>query len=360
MTEGGPPLFTAVASSPRQLFHLLNTISFASRVQVRITSEGIRFAAAETGVLEAFIFLSRNLFVTYRLAPASDNDTSSSPPSISFSLLLGPLLSTLQILSSAAAPDVPSSPFAAHQLTRHAGAFSSSVLGTQGQCRLVYRAAGARLELSVPETGGVRTACGLATYLGAGDEAGWGAGRRDQDDDDGEGESNRDEIPFDRNSLRLKAILPSSALGDAVVDINALGPPDVLVIDASSTAPYLILRGEGGSGGECRVEFADESIAGGGRTKLLETFQCQSRVRARYNFGTVKKALVAMRAGTKVSLRIDGNGVLSLQFLVELSEGAAEEKGKDEVAFVDFRIVPQFEEDGGDSESSEHSDEEDD
>ncbi|KAF2148364.1 hypothetical protein K461DRAFT_297789 [Myriangium duriaei CBS 260.36] len=341
MTDGGAPLFTAVASSPRQLHHLLNTISFAPRVQVRITSEGIRFAAAETGVLEASIFLSRPLFLTYRLSSPPTTSPTSSPPTTIFTLPLPPLLSTLQILASASAPDVPlrsssSEPYSSlsHRLARHANAFSASVLGTQGQCRIVYRADSARLELSVPETGGVRTGSSLTTYL----------------EDEG-----REEIPFDREGVRCKAILPASVLGDAVGDIAALGPPEVFVVEGGGEEKWLVLRGEGGAGGECRVEFGEEE--GGGRTKLLETWQCAGRVVGRYAFGTVRKALVAMRAGTKVSLRIDGQGVLSLQFLVEVGEGG-EEKGREEVAFVDFRIVPLF--DGAEEGEEEGSEDEED
>ena len=62
-----------------------------------------------------------------------------------------------------------------------------------------------------------------------------------------------------------------------------------------------------------------------------------------------------MRAGSKVSLRIDRQGVLSLQFLVQLGE-ATDEKAKDEVAFVDFKIVSLYDEDGEASDGTEEDD----
>lgn len=225
------------------------------------------------------------------------------------------------------------------------------MLGTQGQCRIVYRSLGGKLELSVPETGGVRTGCSLVTYLSHEEESGFVNGERTEN---GEG------IPFDRSELRLKVILPSSVLADAVVEVNSLGGMDIFVIEGSATAPYLVLRGEGGAGGECRVEFGnDVSGTSGLRSKLLETFLCQGTVRERYGFGTVKKALPAMRAGTKVSMRIDGRGVLSLQFLVEVGEEDSEGGRKKDEAFVDFRIVPLFERDEGDGESGEDDEDED-
>ncbi|KAG8630621.1 hypothetical protein KVT40_002240 [Elsinoe batatas] len=375
MADSGVPLFSAVATSARQLYLLLRTISFGSKVQVRITPEGLRFLVTEPGVLEASISLPPTLFTSYRLSasphPPSSPSSSSPHSPTTFTLPLPPLLSTLQILSSTSLPDNPSRPgvtgpyasdaysssFAAHRLTRHS-VFSPSVLGTQGAVRIVYRTEGAGLELSVPETGGVRTGAELGTYvddLGTGQGDGGGAGGEDAQ---GPGQAGVVEgIPFDRTDLRIKVILPASVLGDAVGEIGALGPPDVLVVEGDGTAPYLVLRGEGGSGGECRIEFGDEGGTGMGggfgvkeRSKLLETFLCEGRVRGRYAFGTVRKGMNAMRAGSKVSLRIDGQGVLSLQFLIEMGE----EGGRDEVAFVDFRLVPLWEgEEVGEDEGSE-------
>ncbi|KAF4547533.1 Repair protein Rad1/Rec1/Rad17-like protein [Elsinoe fawcettii] len=370
------PLFTATFPSARQLYHLLRTISFGTRVRLAISSETIRFSVLETSVLEASISLPSSLFTSYRLSPShpslrptgnvsSTNYAGPEGANPSFTLPLNPLLSTLQILSSTALPDTApkgvsgpygsdaySASFAAHRLTRHS-VFSPSVLGTQGAVRIVYRAAGAGLELSVPETGGLRTSAELSTYVN--DDAALGG---EGGDAEGRGEGEGEGIPFDRGDLRIKVILPASVLGDAVGEIGALGPPDVFVVEGDGTAPYLVLRGEGGSGGECRVEFGDEGTGGmaGGygsreRSKLLETFLCEGRVRGRYAFGTIRKGLNAMRAGSKVSLRIDGQGVLSLQFLIEMGE----EGRKDDVAFVDFRVVPLWEDGEDDGDGSDDS-----
>jgi len=51
-TNDGRPLFSAVAYSARQLYLLLRCISHTASVQVRITLDGIRFSASETGVVE--------------------------------------------------------------------------------------------------------------------------------------------------------------------------------------------------------------------------------------------------------------------------------------------------------------------
>ncbi len=51
-----------------------------------------------------------------------------------------------------------------------------------------------------------------------------------------------------------------------------------------------------------------------------------------FEFELIKSASEAMRIASKVSLRGDGQGVLSMQFMVEV-EGSG-------VNFLDFRFVP--------------------
>lgn len=47
-----PPIFKAVSSSARQLFQLLNCIRFATKAQVQISNEGLRFAVEESRVMQ--------------------------------------------------------------------------------------------------------------------------------------------------------------------------------------------------------------------------------------------------------------------------------------------------------------------
>ena len=77
-----------------------------------------------------------------------------------------------------------------------------------------------------------------------------------------------------------------------------------------------------------------------------------------YKFEMIKSAAEAMRLASKVSVRGDEQGVLSLQFMVEVEGGG--------ISFVDFRFVPfirgedddEEDEDDG-SEDDEYGDEED-
>jgi cell cycle checkpoint protein len=54
-----------------------------------------------------------------------------------------------------------------------------------------------------------------------------------------------------------------------------------------------------------------------------------TRVDDRYRFAAVKMGLKAMLTGTKVSVRIDGEGVLSMNFMIDI-------EGKN--CFVEFRV----------------------
>ena len=65
----------------------------------------------------------------------------------------------------------------------------------------------------------------------------------------------------------------------------------------------------------------------------------EGRSRNTYLFSMVRAAERAMQGASKVSIRGDGMGVLSLQFMVEVEGGG--------VGFVDFRFVPFLEEEGG-------------
>lgn len=58
--NGTVPMLSAVSSSARQLFLLLRCISFASKTQVRITADGLRFSAEESSVMEGKLYIQND------------------------------------------------------------------------------------------------------------------------------------------------------------------------------------------------------------------------------------------------------------------------------------------------------------
>lgn len=149
------------------------------------------------------------------------------------------------------------------------------------------------------------------------------------------------EIPFNRDALAHKIIMRAGWLYDAVTEL-ASAEPERLTLLASPEAPYFALKAVGPLG-SATVAFSRDETAGddAGQGQLLETFQVRRRVVNTYRFALFKAATRAMAVATKVSIRSDDQGVLSLQFLIEVEGG--------NVTFVDFRFVPDLPEAEGDA-----------
>ena len=187
-----------------------------------------------------------------------------------------------------------------------------------GLCKLSYTGIGSPFSIILEESG-VTTTCNLTTY---------------------EPES-PDEIPFERDKIQVKIIMQARWLFDAIQELSSVTASRI-DITASPNAPYLSLSATGHLG-SASVEFAK------GR-ELLDTFTVAEKWTQSYKFEMIKSASEAMRLASKVSVRGDEQGVLSLQFMVE-AEGNS-------VSFVDFRFVP-YVRDEADSEDEEDEYEED-
>ena len=191
-----------------------------------------------------------------------------------------------------------------------------------GVCRFSYTESGAPFSIILVESG-VTTTCNLSTY---------------------EPES-PDEIPFQRDDMQVKIIMQARWLFDAISELSSTTPTK-LVLMATPEAPYLRLESAGHLG-SASVDFSK------GRD-LLETFTVAAPWRQAYKFEMIKAAAEAMRLASKVSIRGDEQGVLSLQFMVEVEGGG--------VSFVDFRFVPfvrDEDEDDEDEDDDEYEEEDD-
>lgn len=320
------PLFTAVSSSTRQILLLLRCISFSQKANVRISAEGLRFSTEEGSVMEAFVFLDKSLFTsyTYQTPPAPSSQEDSPDPPI-FEINLIALLETLNIFSlsdhtaSTRSRDEYEH-FTAHRLNRHTGinAFSNQALGVSGICTFSYDGEGSSLNVHMSEAG-VTTTCELTTY-----EA-----------------DTTEEIPFSRDSVALKTIMRSTYLLDAITELSSVNPTNLSFQASPNTSHGSNLSlSASGALGSATVDFTTNTDSD---TPILETFHCAAKTNASFKFSLFKAAQRAMASASKVSLRLDEDGVLSMQYLIEISSG-----GNDSVAFVDFRVVPLVEgEDGG-------------
>jgi len=221
-----------------------------------------------------------------------------------FQMNLAALLEALQIFGAtdvaAKAAKADAEPYRSNLRNYRPDAFHHQALGMPGTCCILYEEDGSTLDIIIEETG-VKTQCKMSTYT----------------------PESPDEIPFDRLDLSFKIITQARWLLDALSELAPMAPVRVAVV-ASPTAPYLSLSSGGGLG-SASVDFSS------GRD-LLETLSVTDRWVQSYKFDFVTSASEAMRIATKVSFRGDGQGVLSLQFMVELEGGT--------MSFLDFRFVP--------------------
>lgn len=192
-----------------------------------------------------------------------------------------------------------------------------------GICRLSYSTLGSPFGIILEESG-VVTTCNLNTYQPEAAE----------------------EIPFNREQLEVKIIMQSRYLFDAISEISSMANSNSassnrLNITASPSSPFLSLS-VAGDLGSASVEFAKSR-------ELLETFTVARRWSQSYKFEMVRAAAEAMRLASKVSFRSDRQGVLSLQFMVEVEGGG--------VSFVEFRFVPFVREEDESETEGENSDE---
>ena len=343
------PIFSAVSSSARQIYLLLRCIAFTPKADVQVTSEGLRFSVEETRVSQGLAFLDKNLFSSYVFNPPEGTNTAGNASSQStilppFQISLTALLETLQIFGISdpssnynnRAPNFSSS-----------NAFNTPALGLGGTCRLSYSEIGAPLAITLAEAD-VTTTCDLTTYEPSSD-------------------ADEETIPLQRDALTLKVIMPSFWLAEAMAELSSTNP-EVLVLTASSSkAPQFSMQGLGGPYGDSMVEYqAEEASRGLERSKpaVTEIFVVNSpdrsgRVKQRYRFELIKKAMKAMALASKVSVRSDRQGVLSLQFMIELNEGAGKEisgtvpgRASGKVSFIDYRFVPLLDDEDGDQDGS--------
>ncbi|KAL8694609.1 MAG: hypothetical protein Q9218_000791 [Villophora microphyllina] len=280
-----------------------------------------QFLVALTLLLIGIAFLEKALFTSYTYsAPAETQaeDDEDDDDTIVFQISLTALLETLQIFGVNEVKDRWTSRESAYggiagSRARGSSAtpFGNRVLGVTGMCRMSYAAKGEPLCIVLEESG-ITTTCEMVTYE----------------------PDYQDEIPLQRDALALKIIMRSHWLYDAVIELSSTSPSR-LTIEASPSAPYLVFSSTGALG-SATIEFSKDQ-------QLLETFQVPKRTVNSYKHSLIKAASRAMQIATKVSIRGDEQGVLSLQFMIEIEGGG--------VSFIDFRFVPLLPEEGEEDEA---------
>ena len=279
----------------------------------------------KTHTISGVVVLDKALFTAYTYSPPSGNEDDEErdaevPP---FQISLSSLLQTLQIFGVHDIKDRWSNRESGYDglygftsRAEHTATFENPVLGINGICRLSYSALGEPLCIILEEKG-VITTCELVTYE----------------------PDFQEDIPLQKDAIAQKIIMRASWLHDAITELSSTSPSRLTMV-SSPTAPYFTLSSSGPLG-SATVEFTKDS-------QLLETFQVPRRTVNTYKYSLINGASRAMAVANKVSIRSDEQGVLSLQFMIEIEGGG--------ISFVDFRFVPFIPEDGEGDEESEIGD----
>jgi cell cycle checkpoint protein len=359
MEDRPTPIFSAISNSARHLYLLLRCVSFSPKALVQITSDGLRFSVEESRAMQGLAFLDKALFTSYvynqpQVSPSASPSLSSDPEitttNPTFQISLSALLETLLIFGiNDSSSNTSNNPYNRSgwpsTYSNNAAAFTTPALGlSTGTCRLSYSSIGSPLNITLAESG-VTTTCSLTTY----------------EPDPHISTSADAAIPLARDALVLKIIMRASWLHDAIQELASTNPDRLTFSASPNHAPFFALSASGAFG-SATVEFPNKD------PMLLETFTVNpallgdsDRVKNTYKYSLIKSAAKAMAIASKVSIRGDNQGVLSLQFMIEI--GSDENKrdrdrdrdpvngttrtnvgtagpGAGKVSFVDFRFVP--------------------
>ncbi|TFY79898.1 hypothetical protein EWM64_g4118 [Hericium alpestre] len=152
------------------------------------------------------------------------------------------------------------------------------------------------------------------------------------------------ELPFDAEQTALKIILKSSWLRDALSELDPSSdkltfignPPTAHGTNttaartaARATAKPMLRIQAVGSFGSTEMDYPNDR-------EVLETFECTRTVSFSYRYSNITRAIRALQHSTKTSLRIDEEGLLSLQFLMP----SPKPRGGTSDAFIEFRCLP--------------------
>ncbi|XP_069757999.1 cell cycle checkpoint protein RAD1 isoform X1 [Narcine bancroftii] len=185
---------------------------------------------------------------------------------------------------------------------------ASSLPGVTTALRMCYRGYGYPLTLFLEESG-VVTVCKIQT------------------------QEPEETLDFDFCSINVvnKIILQSESLREAFAELDMSS--EVLQITMSPEKPYFRLS-TFGDAGSTHCDYSKDS-------DMIEAFHCNQTHCNRYKISLLKPSTKALALSSKVSLRTDNRGFLSLQYMIRNEDG--------QICFVEYYCCPDEEVEGIDS-----------
>ncbi|KAJ7684525.1 Rad1/Rec1/Rad17 [Mycena polygramma] len=354
-----PPVLKASVHDVRYFAALLRGVNFVNRGTVTITKTGFVVVVEEARTLLGTAYIFADIFDEYTYnseSPAAPQDSQTSEPeeedNSAFEIPLNTLIECLNIFGTAGSSgsaagtsgttgkykkwkragddsDQEGDDDDGHRRRSSNGAGGKSIDHYFGAAsdkgtgmRMTYAGSGFPLTLLIAEdAAGPTTTCEITTY---------------------EAEPHL-QLPFESERMVLKIILKSSWLRDALSELDPscdkltfIGNPPPAAANgkqrqqprAADGTPMLRIQAAG-TFGSTEMDYPNDR-------DVLETFECTRPVSFSYRFGHISRTLRALQSSTKTSLRIDDEGLLSLQFLMP-SPKAKTEAATD--AFIEFRCL---------------------
>ncbi|KAJ6620299.1 Rad1/Rec1/Rad17 [Mycena sp. CBHHK59/15] len=358
-----PPVLRASVHDVRHFAALLRGVNFVNRATVTITKTGFVVVVEEARTLLGTAYVFAGVFDEYtynsELPPApqnSQNSDTEEEDNAAFEIELNTLLECLNIFGTAgpSTSSMTGGKTGRYKRWKKTGEDSdqdddedSRGRGGRGRhskendtssakgidqyfssnkekgtgMRMTYAGSGYPLTLLIAEdAAGPTTKCEIITY---------------------EAEPHL-QLPFDPDQMVLKIILKSSWLRDALSELDPScdkltfigNPPPTAAtgkrpqLRAGNETPMLRIQAAG-TFGSTEMDYPNDR-------EVLETFECTRPVSFSYRFGHISRTLRALQSSSKTSLRIDDEGLMSLQFIMP---GIRPKTEQDSDAFIEFRCL---------------------
>lgn len=252
----------------KNLSNLLKPIFFKGTATVFVSSNGLKFTVEDSKFIQASAFVQSSIFQEFIFTEES----------ATFNINLHVLLECLHIFGLSSTKDVN----------------SNTAL------KMSYSGHGSPLKLLLAEEGDILTECSIVTH------------------------EPEEVLDFNFNSTDVlnKIIFKSTALNIAFQELDMTS--EYILITMSPDAPFFRISTRGCSS-TVQIDYPKDS-------EMIETFECQQTQSNRYRTSLLKPSCKALIASTKVSIRMDERGFLSLQYMILNDDG--------QVCFVEYLCAP--------------------
>lgn len=328
---------------------LLRGVNFVNRATITITDRGMTITVEEARTLLGTAFIFADIFDEYSYhsenpasaLPSQDSQNDEQLDNAAFEIPLNTLIECLNIFGTAGPASMITNSSGKYKKWKKAGEDSDHDEDDEGGrgrgngnargiesyfgggsdkrtgMRMSYAGTGYPLTLLIAEDAtGPTTTCKITTF-------------------DPEPHL---ELEFDNSQMVLKIILKSSWLRDALSELDPscdkltfIGTPPLeqgsRQRPRDDAKPMLRIQAAG-TFGSTEMDYPNDR-------DVLETFECRRSVQFSYRFGHISRTLRALQSSTKTSLRIDEEGLLSLQFLMP----SPKPRGEASDAFIEFRCL---------------------